>query len=93
MLCLITVLIRKQLNTLTAHRSTDEAAQVRFLGQVAVLAAEHTQVGGVISEKAQLPIFLTAAVTEVGVALPAGHVIAAVHPLDMDLKEDRYDRL
>lgn len=77
-----------QLNILTAHRSTDEAAQMRFLGQIAVLAAEHAQVGGVISEKAQLPIFLTTAVTEISVALPAGHVIAPVHSLDMDLHED-----
>lgn len=78
---------RKQLNALTAHGSTYEAAQVRLLGQVAVLAAEHAQVGGVISEKAQLPILFTAAVTEVGVALRAGHVITAVHPLDVDLKK------
>lgn len=77
-----------QLNSLTTHGSTDEAAQMRFLRQVAILAAEHAQVGGVISEKAQLAILFAAAVTEVGVALCAGHVITAVHPLDVDLKED-----
>lgn len=62
---------------------------MRLVGQVAVLAAEHAQVGGVISEKAQLTIFLTTAVTEVGVALSAGHVITAIHPLNVDLKEDK----
>lgn len=41
-----------------------------------------------IPEKAQLPIFFTATVTEVGVALRAGHVITAIYPLDVDLKED-----
>lgn len=62
---------------------------MRLVGQVAVLAAEHTQVGGVISEKAQLPIFLATSVTEVGVALRAGHVITAIHSLDVDLKEEQ----
>lgn len=89
MLCLIRASIRKQLIALTAHRPTDEAPQVWFLRKVAVLAAEHAQVGGVVPEKAQLAVFFTAAVTEVGVALRAGHVIAAIHPLDVDLKEDQ----
>ena len=58
-----------------------------LLRQVAVLAAKHAEVGGVVSEEAQVAVFLPTAVAEVGVALRAGHVIAALCALYVNLEE------
>lgn len=56
-----------------------------FLRQVAVLASKHAQVGGVIPKEAQMPVLLPTAITEVSVALCAGHVITAFCSLNVDL--------
>lgn len=56
-----------------------------FLRQVAVLASKHAQVGSVIPKETQMPVLLPAAITEVSVALRAGHVITALCSLNVDL--------
>lgn len=56
-----------------------------LLRKVAVLAAEHAEVGRVIPEESQVAVLLPTAVAEVGAALGAVHVIAALRPLDVDL--------
>lgn len=64
-----------------------------FLRQVAVLASKHTQVGGVVTKEAQMPVLLPTSITKVCVALRAGHVITAFRSLNVDLLVERRNNL
>lgn len=64
-----------------------------FLRQVAVLASKHAQVGGVVPKEAQMSVLLPATITEVSVALCAGHVITALRSLNVDLMVWRRNHL
>jgi hypothetical protein len=59
---------------------------VGLLRKVAVLAAEHAEVGRVIPEESQVAVLLPTAIAEIGAALGAVHVIAALRPLNVDLE-------
>lgn len=37
--------------TLTTHRTSDEAPQMRFVWQIAILAPKHAEVGRVVAKK------------------------------------------
>lgn len=65
--------------------ASDQPSQMGFLRQVAVFASKHTQVGGVVSKEAQVPVLFSTSVTKICVTLRAGHVITAFCLLNVDL--------